>query len=175
MNIKSGLVITEDGKDILLEYWDRESTQLFAITDSKYPGFFPYYWIKTSEKGDRGLYYEGILKYGIFDPNAENHLWRFEEVTENNTITQSFMLINRYSSKALDVPGGSLSAGERIIQYQINRRFNQRWRWIKHDKGYVIQSIHSGLFLDIAGESRESGAKVIQWKWTGHPNQQWLA
>lgn len=85
------------------------------------------------------------------------------------------MLINRHSSKALDVLGGSLSPGERIIQYTINRKFNQRWRWIKHDKGYVIQSIHSGLFLDIAGESRESGAKVIQWSWTGNPNQQWLA
>lgn len=115
------------------------------------------------------------MKYGIFDANSENHLWRFEEITENNTITQSFMLINRHSSKALDVLGGSLSPGERIIQYTINRKFNQRWRWIKHDKGYVIQSIHSGLFLDIAGESRESGAKVIQWSWTGNPNQQWLA
>jgi hypothetical protein len=86
----------------------------------------------------------------------------------------SFVLINRLSGKALDVPGSTLNPGERIIQYTINRRFNQRWRWVKHDKGYLIQSMQSGLFLDIAGESRAAGGKVIQWSRTGNPNQQWL-
>lgn len=45
---------------------------------------------------------------------------------------------------------------------------------MKHDKGYLIQSVQSGHFLDIAGESRETGGKVIQWKRTGNPNQQWI-
>jgi hypothetical protein len=147
-------VLSEDGKEILLEYGKQKSSQLFAINKAAYPGFYTYYWIRTSVKGEKGVYFEGILKYGTADSNAENHLWRFEEVKLNPTINTSFVLINRLSGKSLDVPGGTLSPGERIIQYEINRRFNQRWRWVKHDKGYLIQSIQSGLFLDIAGESR---------------------
>lgn len=92
----------------------------------------------------------------------------------NQTINTSFILINKLSGKALDVPAATLNPGERIIQYDINRRFNQRWKWIKHDKGYLIQSVQSGLVLDIAGESRDAGGKVIQWTRTGNPNQQWL-
>jgi hypothetical protein len=45
---------------------------------------------------------------------------------------------------------------------------------VKHDKGYLIQSVLNGLCLDIAGESRDIGGKVIQWNKTGNPNQQWL-
>ncbi len=69
----------------------------------------------------------------------------------NNTMNQSCLIINKLSGKALDVPGSILEPGERIIQYEINRRFNQRWRWVKHDKGYLIQSVLNGLCLDIAG------------------------
>lgn len=83
-------------------------------------------------------------------------------------------MINKLSGKALDVPGGTMEPGERIIQYEINRRFNQRWRWVRHEKGCLIQSVQNGLVLDIAGESRDSGAKVIQWNRTGNPNQQWI-
>jgi beta-galactosidase len=84
------------------------------------------------------------------------------------------VLINKLSGKALDVPGGTFDLEERIIQYEVNRRFNQRWRWIRQDKSCLIQNVLTGLFLDIAGESRSSGAKVIQWSHTGNTNQQWI-
>lgn len=147
---------------------------MFSITKSDYLGFFTYYWIRTSAKGDKGIYLEGSLKYGNFDPNGENHLWRIEEVKVNNTVNSSCVLINKLSGKALDVPGATMEPGERIIQYEINRRFNQRWRWVRHDKGCIIQSIQNGLALDIAGAGRDSGEKVIQWHRTGNTNQQWI-
>lgn len=164
----------EDGKEILLEFGSQKSRQLFSIVKANLPGFYTYYWIKTSEKGEKALYFEGTLKFGAFDPNAENQLFRFEQVKVNTTLNSSCVLINKLSGKALDVPGGSFKLEERIIQYELNRRFNQRWRWVKHDKGYLIQNVLTGHFLDIAGESRESGAKIIQWTRTGNPNQQWL-
>lgn len=101
-------------------------------------------------------------------------MFRFEEVKTNPTINTSSIIVNKISGKALDIPGGTFEPGERIIQYEVNKRFNQRWTFVKHDKGYLIQSVLNGLFLDIAGESRSSGAKVVQWSKTGNPNQQWL-
>lgn len=108
INLKTGLVLSEDGKEILLEFGKQKSSQLFAITKSGYPGFYTYYWIRTSVKGDKSVYLEGSLKYGPFDPNSESHLWRLEEVKVNPTINTSCVIINRLSGKALDVPGSTL-------------------------------------------------------------------
>lgn len=60
-----------------------------------------------------------------------------------------------------------------MIQYQINKRFNQRWRWVQSSKGYVLQSVLHDLCLDIAEEKTEKGSKVVQWNKTGGSNQQW--
>lgn len=108
VNLKTGLVFSEDGKEILLEFGKQKSSQLFAITKANIPSFYTYYWIKTSEKGDKSVYFEGFAKFGLFDPNSESHLWRFEEVKLNNTLNQSCLIINRLSGKALDVPGSVL-------------------------------------------------------------------
>ena len=78
------------------------------------------------------------------------------------------------SGKALDVPGATRKAGERLIQWEKNKRWNQRWHFQKQGKGVVIKSAFNGLCIDIAGESRENGAKVIQWQPTGGSNQQWF-
>lgn len=81
-------------------------------------------------------------------------MWRFEEVQENTTLKTSGLIINNSCGKALDVPGATFETGKRIIQYEINRKFNQRWRFVKHNQGYLIQSVLNGYYLDIAGESR---------------------
>jgi hypothetical protein len=70
INLRTGLVFTEDGKEILLEFGKQKSTQLFSISKANFPGFYTYYWIRTSAKGDKGLYFEGSIKFGTFDANA---------------------------------------------------------------------------------------------------------
>ena len=167
-------MLTEDWGDIVLNKGKQKGKQLFSITKANIQSFYSYYWIRTTEEGDKGLYFEGTLKYGAFDPNSETQLFRFEEVKHNSTFVRSSVIINKLSGKALDVPGGTFDKAERIIQYAVNWRYNQRWKFIKHDKGFLIQNLLNGLFLDIDGESRSSGAKVIQWERTGNPNQQWL-
>jgi hypothetical protein len=41
-----------------------------------------------------------------------------------------------------------------LIQYEKNKRFNQRFRWVKAGNGYLLQNLLTGLFLDIAGEKK---------------------
>lgn len=111
--------------------------------------FHKYYWIKTDGKGNEALALEGILRYGAFDANAENQLFRLQLVN-NNTIQQSAVIINNMSGKALDVPGATQKKGERLLQWEKNKRWNQRWRFVKQGKGVIIQSVFNNLALDIA-------------------------
>lgn len=67
-------------------------------------------------------------------------------------------MINNLSGKCLDVPASSKKPGERIVQWQKNKRFNQRWQFNRQGKGIVIRSLINGLYLDIAGESKKDGA-----------------
>jgi len=40
----------------LLEFGKQKSCQLFSLVKADLPGFYPYYWIKTSVKGDKAIY-----------------------------------------------------------------------------------------------------------------------
>lgn len=74
--------------------------------------------------------YEGILRFGKFDANSENQLFRFEQVT-NPSIEQSAVIINNMTGKVIDVPEATLKKGEKVVQWGKNKRWNQRWRIIK--------------------------------------------
>ena len=73
------------------------------------------------------------------------------------------MLVNNFTGKALDVPGGSLKKGDRPIQWEVNRRWNQRWSFAKQGNAVMIISVLNGYALDIAEEKKNHGAKVVQW------------
>lgn len=64
------MVFDEDSKEIHLHFGKQSSSQLFALVKAPIQGYYQYYWIQTNEKGDCGLYLEGILRYGQFDPNS---------------------------------------------------------------------------------------------------------
>ncbi len=48
------------------------------------------------------------------------------------------------------MPGATWKKGERLCQWEKNKRWNQRWRFVKQGKGVVIQSLFNGQALDIA-------------------------
>jgi hypothetical protein len=72
------------------------------------------------------------------------------------------------------VPNATFKAGERIVQWEKNKKWQQRWRFVKQGKGVIIQSVLTEQVVDIAEERRDNGAKVIQWQKTGGSNQQWF-
>jgi hypothetical protein len=89
-------------------------------------------------------------------------------------IQNSSLIINNYTGKALDVPHSTRKGGERIIQWEKNKRWNQRWQFQRQGQGVIIKSLLNGLCLDISGESKKNGAEVIQWTCSGKSNQIWI-
>lgn len=49
------------------------------------------------------------------------------------------------------MPRASRKQGEGIIIWEKNRRWNQRWAFVKQGKGVYIQSVCNGLVLDVEG------------------------
>lgn len=168
VNCLSNLVFDEEGSEIKLKFGNQSGDQLFKV--EKINNAF---WIKTSAKGKEAVALEGVLRYKAFDPNALNQLFFIAPVNNSAALNETCILVNACSGKAVDVPGATFDHGERLIQYEKNKRFNQRWRWIKQGNGYLLQSLLNGLCLDIAEEKKTSGAKVVQWDKTGGSNQQW--
>jgi hypothetical protein len=169
VNCQSNLVWDEEGQEIRLRFGKQSKDQLFKVEKFQNNSF----WFKTSAKGDEAVSLEGVLRYKRFDPNTLSQLFYIVPVNNSTTLNDTCILVNNNSGKAVDIPGATFEHGERLIQYEKNKRFNQRWRWIKQGNGWLIQSVLNGLVLDIAEEKKERGAKVVQWDRTGSSNQQW--
>lgn len=79
-----------------------------------------------------------------------SQLFYIAPVNNSAALNESCILVNAQSGKAVDIPAGTFEHGERLIQYEKNKRFNQRWKWVKAGNGYVLQSVLNGQCLDIA-------------------------
>jgi hypothetical protein len=95
---------------------------------------------------------------------------------KTRAITQSVLFENAYTNMIIDVPGASSKKGEVLVQYPVNKRFNQRFRLIFNEAGnfYQIENVKSGLVMDVKEASKKEGASIIQWDNYEAPNQRWL-
>ncbi|HBX53104.1 MAG TPA: hypothetical protein DEH02_18735 [Bacteroidales bacterium] len=83
-----------------------------------------------------------------------------------------YYIISVNSGKNLDVEGGSVENGVKLIQYSNNGYDNQRFKFKLHaDGAYSIMCKKSGLFLDVFENSIEDGAPIVQWQYSGNDNQ----
>jgi hypothetical protein len=65
------------------------------------------------------------------------------------------VIVNNSSGKVLDVPQASEKPGTRVVIWDKNYRWNQRWFFQKSSNNkYLIKNLVSGQCLDIAGESK---------------------
>ncbi|MEV6209526.1 RICIN domain-containing protein [Kitasatospora sp. NPDC051914] len=86
----------------------------------------------------------------------------------------NYKMVNKNSSKAVDVSGGSLSAGANVIQWTDSGAGNQNWRFVPvGDGSYKVVSRNSALVMDVSGASTADGASVIQSSDTNAANQHW--
>lgn len=170
VNCQSGFVWDEEGAQIKLKAGKKSSDQLFKVEKYNNNAF----WFKTSAKGNEAVALEGVLRYKQFDPNALNQLFFVVPVNNCAGLNETCILVNNNSGKAIDIPHGTFDRGERLIQWEKNKRFNQRWRWVKNGGGYQLLSVLTGQAIDISGESKDHGAKVVQWDKTNGANQQWI-
>ena len=96
---------------------------------------------------------------------------RWTLLSEPTAIEQ---IVNRHSSKCLDVNAWSTSNGGNVQQWTCTGGANQQWKVHPVGGGYVqIVNENSGRCLDVNGSSTANGANVQQWACTGGANQQW--
>ncbi|MFD9903725.1 beta-galactosidase [Streptomyces sp. NPDC059063] len=89
-------------------------------------------------------------------------------------LQSTYVLVNRRSGKALDVPDESTGQGVQLIQWPRHGKPNQQWRRTVLGHGTsTLAGAHSGQLVDVRGESTADGAPVIQWPATRGANQQW--
>ncbi|SED39061.1 Ricin-type beta-trefoil lectin domain-like [Amycolatopsis tolypomycina] len=87
--------------------------------------------------------------------------------------TAWYLLLNRTSSKAMDVSGVSTADGAAVHQWSRHDGANQQWQFVDSGNGYYrLKSKNSGKVLDVAGRSTADGAKVQQWTDLNGTNQQ---
>ncbi|QUC59425.1 RICIN domain-containing protein [Streptomyces sp. A2-16] len=90
------------------------------------------------------------------------------------TAGANYKLVNKGSNKAIDVSGGSLTAGANIIQWSDTGAGNQNWRLVPvGDGSYEIASRNSALLMDVSGASTADGATIVQSADTNAANQHW--
>jgi hypothetical protein len=83
-------------------------------------------------------------------------------------------LVNRRSSKLLNVRGGSTAIGADMEQRADGELASQQWRLVSAGGGYYkIQNRNSGLILGVEGGSGSDGALIEQWTDGGWTSQHW--
>ena len=175
VNCLSSLVLDENKEEINLCRGKQKKDQLFAITPAANE-FHQYYYIHTDTKSKKSLEFEGVLRDKGSEEGRASQMFRFQPVNfyGNPKLATTALLINKQSGKAIDVPGATTKKGTDIVQWEKNNRFNQRWCFVQHGKGYIIQSLFNGLVLDIEGGKKKKGVPIIQWDKSGDSNQVWI-
>jgi hypothetical protein len=86
-----------------------------------------------------------------------------------------FHIINKFSSKCLDVVQGSMDDGATLHQWLYHGEENQLWKLIPVGDGiFQIISVRSGKALCVIDDSDRSGAQVVQSTYTGKHTHKWV-
>ncbi|QHS62898.1 RICIN domain-containing protein [Chitinophaga agri] len=85
-----------------------------------------------------------------------------------------YKVINKNSSKSLEVYNQLTTNGAAIDQWDYWAGLNQQWRFNAQTGNYFsVINRNSSKSLDVNGQSATAGAGVIQWDYAGGNNQQW--
>ncbi|MFI2207949.1 RICIN domain-containing protein [Streptomyces sp. NPDC020192] len=86
----------------------------------------------------------------------------------------NYKIVNKGSSKAVDVSGGSMSAGAAVIQWSDTGALNQNWRFVPvGDGSYEIVSRNSALLIDVSSAATTDGANIVQSSDNNVADQRW--
>lgn len=93
---------------------------------------------------------------------------------ENYTNAKCYKLVNKNSSKVMDVKGSSIDGAAPIVQWSDSGALSQQWYRVDAGNGYVrFVNAKSGKTLDVQDGSTSDGGALIQWVSNGGYNQQW--
>ena len=123
----------------------------------------------------------GGTGYQVNQPNAErvvNITWGADV---QPAINGRYILVNRNSSKVMEVAGASTADGADIVQNSYTGAPNQQWDVapMASTSGgdysyYTFKAVHSGKATDIYNWSFDDGGDVKQWTSANGANQVWF-
>jgi mannan endo-1,4-beta-mannosidase len=94
--------------------------------------------------------------------------------TPEATLSGTYRITARHSSKALDVTNSSTADGANVQQWTANGTTAQQWIITAATDGhYRIVNKGSNKALEVAGNGTTDGANVQQWSYVGSNSQQW--
>ena len=123
----------------------------------------------------------GGTGYQVNQPNAEklvNITWGADV---QPPINGRYILVNRNSSKVMEVAAAGITDGANIQQNSYTGATHQQWDIAPMDSRsggdysyYTMKAVHSGKATDIYGWSHDDGGAVLQWTALNGPNQVWF-
>ena len=117
-------------------------------------------------------YMAAVLNISVDSPGSPQAV--FLTGTGISFATSQFAIVNKLSSKTLDVTGFSKLNGAPIQQWDYWGGDTQKWQLIPvNGQSYKIASILSQKVLDVTGYSTNNGAIIQQWDYLGTDNQLW--
>ena len=142
---------------------------------------------------DRDVFYDGYgpqrdytvtipggTGYQVNQPNAErvvNITWGPDV---QPPISGRYIVVNRNSTKALEVPGGSTANGTQLDQSTYTGALYQQWdiyplpsTWGGDYSYFTMQAAHDGVTADLNNWSYANGAAVQQWNGGTNTLEQW--
>ncbi len=96
-------------------------------------------------------------------------------VALDDSHAQYYKIINKATSKCIDVSNGKVDNGTPIIQWEYKGSNNQLWEF-REDNGFIqIINKGTGKCIDVEGGKQDDGTKLIQWENNKGNNQLWEA
>jgi hypothetical protein len=118
--------------------------------------------------------------YQVNQPNAErvvNITWGSDV---QPAINGRYLVVNRNSGKALEVPGGSTANGVILFQNTYIGGLNQQWdinplpdRFGGDSSYFTIKAAHDGVTADLNNWSYANGDQIQQWNGGTNTLEQW--
>ncbi len=135
--------------------WDQEKMTASIVTPQEAEDIGGRYYVITNVGTGKVLATVGLSKDNSAalttvesKEDKDDVVWRLGKM--GNDI---YSVSNAASGKSVDVPSASKDAGKELIIYDSNGNNNQKWVFEKfEDGGYMIKSLHSGLYMDASGE-----------------------
>lgn len=93
----------------------------------------------------------------------------------NLDLSKQFVLVNRNSSKLLEIANASMNDNVQATQYDWTNYSCQLWNISRKDSDYIqLRNVNSGKILEVQGASTADGAAVVQYSQSGNYCQDWL-
>jgi len=124
------------------------------------PGAYRYYRLNvTANNGGSGTQLSELAFYASDGHTIPNGTYR---------------IVNRRSSRALDVQNGGTANGSLLVQWGVNTSSSQKWTLTDQGGGqYKITGVASGRVMDVSGVRTDNGAPLNLWDWLNQNNQKW--